>query len=146
MTIEEFLTKVSLLKDAIAMTRERLKESEIILITLGALGKGCESFVTSITTIYDLGMTFSSLCELLMDQEMRMQRNHSILSTYGSANVASKFTPKSGDQSGKSSDLNCQIYGRKSHSTLNCYNQLNLSKYPPAHSRELSASSPTGNN
>lgn len=50
MSMEDFITKVSILKDALAATGEGLKESEIILITLGALGDEYESFVTSITT------------------------------------------------------------------------------------------------
>lgn len=72
LSMEDFLTKVSVLKDAIVANGERLKEAKIILITLGALGEGYESFVTSVTTRYNPGMTFFALCELLMDQEMRM--------------------------------------------------------------------------
>lgn len=72
--MEDFITKVSVLKNALAATSEKLKESEIILITLGALGNKYESSVTSITTWYDPTMTIASLCELLMDQEMRSQK------------------------------------------------------------------------
>lgn len=48
-----------------------MKESEVILIARGGLTEDYESFVTSITTRFDHSMTFSSLCELLMDQKMR---------------------------------------------------------------------------
>lgn len=72
--MEEFITKVSILKDSLAPTGDTLKQLEIILITLGALGEEYESFVTSITTRFYHNMTFPMLCELLMDQEMRIQR------------------------------------------------------------------------
>lgn len=67
MSMEEFITKISMLNDALVATDEWLKESEIILITLGALGEGYDSFFTSIKTRFDLEMMFTSLCELLMD-------------------------------------------------------------------------------
>lgn len=67
--MEEFMTKISVLKGALAATDKQLKEFEVILITLGALNEGYDSFVTSVTTRFDPGMTFASLCELLMDQE-----------------------------------------------------------------------------
>lgn len=35
---------------------------------------------------------------------------------------------------------------RKFHSALNCYDRLNLMKFPPAHSRELSPFGPMGSN
>lgn len=50
--MEDFVTKVSILKDALAATGESLKGSEIILIMLGMLGEEYESSVTSITTKY----------------------------------------------------------------------------------------------
>lgn len=62
LSMEDFITKISILKDAMAATGERLKESEIISITLGALGEGCESFDASVTTRFDPEMTFASLC------------------------------------------------------------------------------------
>lgn len=69
--MEDFIIKISVLKDALAATGECLKDSEIILITLGALGEGYESFITSVRTRFDPEMTFASLCELLMDQDLR---------------------------------------------------------------------------
>lgn len=86
--MEVFITKVSILKDSLIATGETLKESEIILITLGALGEEYESFVTSITTRFDPDMTFASLCELLMDQDMRVQKG--ISGSQGSINIAAK--------------------------------------------------------
>lgn len=62
--------KGSVLKDALVAIGESLKESEVILITFGALGEEYKSFVTSITIRYDPAMTFASLCKLHMDKEM----------------------------------------------------------------------------
>lgn len=103
--MEDFITKISVLKDALAATDERLKEYELILITLVALGEGYDSFVTSITTRFGSKMTFSSLCELLMDQEIRTQQNQSVLNML-SINVVVKNSPKIGDQPSKT-DMKC---------------------------------------
>lgn len=65
--MKEFITRLLVLKDFLVAIGEGLKDSEIILITLGALGDGYESFVTSVTTRFDPAMTSTSLCELLMD-------------------------------------------------------------------------------
>lgn len=73
--MKEFITRLSVLKDSLAATGEGLKDSEIILMTLGVLGDGYESFVTSITTRFDPTMMFASLCELLMDKEIH-DRQH----------------------------------------------------------------------
>lgn len=73
--MEKFITKVSVLKDALTTTGETFKESNVVLITLGALNDEYESFIMSITTRYDLAMTFAFVCELLMDQEIRIQKN-----------------------------------------------------------------------
>lgn len=140
--MEEFLAKISILKDVLAATGERLKDSEIILDTLGALGNGYESFVTSVTTHFDPEMTFASLCELLMDHEIRSQQNQSIFNQ-PSVNIAIKDSPKLGEDNLSKSELKYQICSRKSHSTVNCYNRLNLTKYPPSHTRELSSFGPT---
>lgn len=56
-----------MLKYALSVAGEKLKESKIILITLSALGEEYKSFITSITMRYDHEMTFATLCELLMD-------------------------------------------------------------------------------
>lgn len=139
--MEEFITKVSILKDVLATTEEMLKESEIILIALGALNDDYESFVTSITTQYDLAMTFASLCELLIDQEMRLQRKANPLFSTESVNTVVNKESKSAQ-----SDFKCLICGRKGHSALNCYNRINLKRFPPTHNRELSATGPTSAN
>lgn len=53
----DFIKKISVLKDALAAQGNNLKESEVILITLGGLGEEYESFVTSIATRYDETIT-----------------------------------------------------------------------------------------
>lgn len=73
--MEEFITKISVLKDALATTGEALKESEVILIVLGALRDEYKAFVTWIITRYDPAMTLATLCEHLMDQEIHLQKN-----------------------------------------------------------------------
>lgn len=46
--MQDFVSKISVLKDALAATEETLHESELILIILGVLSDDYESFVTSI--------------------------------------------------------------------------------------------------
>lgn len=58
---------------------------------------------------------------------------------------AVKNSSKTEDQTSKI-DLKCQICRRKSHSALNCYNRLNLKKFPPSHTHELSLLGPTRSN
>lgn len=135
--MEEYITKVSILKDALVITREKVKDSEVILITLGGLGNKYESFVTSITIRFDPNMTFSSLCELLMDQEMCIQKARFL--NLAVVNVAAKTNPKSDDGSSQSkSEIKCQICSKKAHTMLNCYNHLNITRFQLTHGRELS--------
>lgn len=75
--MDEYISKVSILKDALAVTSEKLKESEVILITLGGLNEEYESFVIAITTRYDPNLTFSELGELLISHEMRITNSRS---------------------------------------------------------------------
>jgi len=140
LSMNDFLTKVAVLKDSLAAAGDKLQESEVILITLGALGDEYESFVTAITTRYDESLTFTTLCELLLDYEVRVQ-NARLPPT---VNVQSKssdspsvnFASRSGDSSART-DTKCQICTRKGHIALNCYNRLNLKKFKPTHNREL---------
>lgn len=97
--MEEFITEVSVLKDALATTGEKLKESKIILIMLGALGEEYESFVSSIMTRYVHDMMFTTLCELLMDQEMRLQKTRFLRPTSINVETKSVSSPKTGDSS-----------------------------------------------
>lgn len=58
--MEEFIIRILVIKDTLAATGETLKESEVILIALGALSDQYKSFVMSLTTRYDHGMTFAT--------------------------------------------------------------------------------------
>lgn len=94
-------------------------------------------------------MTFATLCELLMDHEIRLQKNQSSGSL--SVNAAVKSFPKKIEASKitspyPKSELRCQICTRKGHSTLNCYNRLNLTCFQPMHNRKLSPLGPNGSN
>lgn len=142
MLMEEFITKISILKDALATTGDILKEAEVILIALGALDDEYEAFVTSITTRFDPTMTFATLCELLMDQEI----NPLSLAQSVNAVVKPESRPTQSVSPSPKSDLKYQICQRKVHSALNYYNKINLSHFPPTHNRELSPFNPNGNN
>lgn len=142
LTIEEYITQVSVLKDALPARGERMKESEIILIALGGLGEEFESFVTSITTRDDPNLTFSTLCELLMDQEMKIQKARFLQGV--NFNVAAKPNWKSDPQSPATTGGRCQICSRRNHTAVNCYNRLSVTRYPPTNGRELSLHGPSG--
>lgn len=125
------------------------------MITLGRLNDEYESFVTSITTRYDPSLTFSELCELLMDHEMRKINSKSSnitpavnfaakTATYAS-NRTQSFPNKMYTQ-GSKSEIKCQICSRKGHGVADCYNRLNISRFPPSHNRTLSSSGPNGGN
>lgn len=58
-------------------------------------------------------------------------------------NVTAKAS-KSDDQQGCGKSGMYQIYARKGHTAIICFNHINLTKYPPTHSRELSTSGPIG--
>lgn len=56
--MEDYILWISVLKDALAATEEKLKDSEIILIALGGLSEDYESFITFIMTRFDHTMSF----------------------------------------------------------------------------------------
>lgn len=137
--MDEYISKVLVLKDALAATGEKLKESEIILITLGGLGEEFESFVTALTARYDPSLIFSELGELLMDHDMRLEKSRTSISRL--VNVATKSDSKSIPKS----DIKCQICRRKGHGAIDCYNRLNTTRFPTSHGRTLSPHDPNGN-
>lgn len=75
LSMDEYITKVTVLRDSLAAIGESIKESEMILITLTGLGDDYKAFVTAITARYDPELTFSHLCELLMDQDLRLAKS-----------------------------------------------------------------------
>jgi len=81
----EYLKKITIARDRLTAAGEKLKDSQVILITLGGLGSEYQSFVTSITTRFDKNMTFSHLKHLLMDHELQFSPTLKI-----DANVAVK--------------------------------------------------------
>lgn len=96
--------------------------------------------MTSVTTRYDPKLIFSELGELLMDQELRMNARNTVSRNLesGELNVVTKTN------AGSKYDVRCQICLRKGHGAIDCYNRINLSKFPPNHSRTLSVSGPSG--
>lgn len=70
---------------------------------------------------------------------------NSSLSLTSSVNPVRKYESKP-NQSESKLDFKSQICTRKGHSTLNCYNRINLTKFPPMHSRVLSPSGLNGSN
>lgn len=61
----EYLKNVSIAKDLLAVVGEKLKESQLILITLSGLGPKYSPFVTSITTRFDHTMRFATWSKFL---------------------------------------------------------------------------------
>lgn len=64
----DYIANANHLLDTLAMAREPLSQSDIVLTVLGGLGVEYEPFVTSITTRYYCAMTFIDLQALLLDQ------------------------------------------------------------------------------
>lgn len=121
--MDEYISKVAILKDALAATGQKLKETEIVLITLGGLGEDYESFVTANTTRFDPKLTLSGLDELLMVHEMQVEKSRSSILLVANIVVnSSALSPKS--------DVKCQICARKGHNFKDCYNRLNLTRFP----------------
>lgn len=143
----DFLPKVSILRDSLVATGETMKESVVILIVLSALGDEYESFVTSITTRFDLAMIFFTLCKLLIDYEVRFQESRRstmvniVTKSYKSddssykSDDSSMSSYKSSDSSSGRIEVRCKIYNRKGNFTLNYYcNRLNIKKFKRTHS------------
>lgn len=68
----QYLKQLSIAKDLLAFAEETLKESQIILITLGGLGEEYAPLVTSITTRFDHSMRFSTLKQVYLDYKMAL--------------------------------------------------------------------------
>lgn len=149
-SIEEYITKIVILRDALAATREKLKESEVILSTLQGMSDKYEAFVTSVTTRWDPNLTFSKLGELLMDQELRIaSRNSAAQIELEELNIVIAKTdrdkPDAKTNAGSRYDLRCQICSRKGHEgnrLLQSHKSITL--FLPNHSRTLSPSDPNG--
>lgn len=69
LSMYEYLKKIIVTKDKFVAAREKLKDSQIILIVLGGLGLEYQPFIISITTRFDHIMTFINLQHLLMDHD-----------------------------------------------------------------------------
>lgn len=102
--------KISILKDALVATGEHLKDSKIILITLGGLTEDYELFLTSNTTRFNHSMSSSSLYELFMDQEMRVQKVRLLSSSEINAAMKSESKSVERENHGSTKSMSCQIY------------------------------------
>lgn len=101
------------------------------------------SFVIWITTRFAPSTTFLALCELLMDQDMRIQKAWFLQTKID--NVVSKPNLKTVDlQSPSTKSLSCQICSRKGHEAINCYTRLNVIHFQPTHDQELWPNGPSG--
>lgn len=131
LSMENYILRISVWKDALVATGEKLKDSK-------------SSFVTSIMTWFDHTMTFSTLCELLLDHEMRQIGRNLMTELCGNRSTwywnqvkigTTCWNEEKRENSGKGAS--CQIYGCKNHTMINCYQHRNLSRYMPSHRREL---------
>lgn len=68
----DYLKKVSMAKNMQVSANEKLKESQLILITLGGLGQTNTPFVMSILTHFDHLMCFETLKQLLLNYKITM--------------------------------------------------------------------------
>lgn len=134
--MDDYIAKVTVLMDSLAATGEVVRESEMIQVTLAGLGDEFEAFTTAITTRYDPDLTFSQLCELLMDQDIRIEKSRSTEIQVANVNGHSKSGPT---RAPSKSETRCQICTKRDHNALDCYNRLNTSRFPPTHSRTLSS-------
>lgn len=137
------MDSVNLMNNQLATAGEILKDSQLIFIAIGGLGSLCESFQTSITTHFDHSISFESFTDLLLDFESSLEQAPATEEVTIQVNVASKSS-KGGESlsSGKATVI-CQICGKKNHNALNCFNRINVSKFPPQHNRQLSPMGPS---
>lgn len=140
MTIDEYLSKLLILKDELAAIGQEMKESEVILITLGGLSEEYKAFVTAIATHYDPNLTFSELCKMLLDHDLRTDKRSKVNVTTKSS--SSNQTPNLNHKS----EIKCQICSRKEHLVADCYNLHNITQFPPSYGRTLSPLGSNGNN
>lgn len=80
-----------------------------------------ESLVTSIMIGFIHSMTFSAICELFMDEKMRIQKVHSLAIGKVNTIVKSKSKFASEDNNDSSKKVPSQICMRKGHNAINCY-------------------------
>lgn len=75
-----------------------------------------------------------------MDHNLRLEKSR--LTNSVAVNIAAKASHPSVNQKSSKTDIRCQICTRKGHSAADCYNQLNLDRYPASHGRILSPLGP----
>lgn len=105
LSMSQYLRGISIAKDKLASAGERIRDSQIILTTLGGLGPEYKQFVTSITTRFDHSMSFTQLQQLLMDYELSEEQTATV-----EAHLVNKpYKEKSGGPRSHP----CQICSRK---------------------------------
>lgn len=128
MSMTDYLKKISVAKEKLASTSEKLHDSQVILIALGGLGPEYQPFVTSITTRFDHSMTFSSFQHLLMDHDLQFSVQRQTAVPF-EAHAIVRSGVKSDDQVPKSK-LQCQLCTRKGHVAVDCYNRISFGDFP----------------
>lgn len=122
----DYLMHARTLCNQLVAIGEIIPESELVLAVIGGLGTGYESLVTS--------MTFLDLEVILKDYDMSNAKEKSAPNFAHTVATVSQQRPTSENQ------FVCQIFGKKNHIALNCYNRYNAIKFPHNHKRNVGCS------
>jgi len=139
-SFSDYIAEINGYVEGLSVAGRKMDEQDLVLLVVAGLGDEYETLSSMITVRRD-NITWKEVKAMFMDTEVRNSRSNTL--TPLSANVveAPKVT-KQGKVNYKT--IPCQICSVKGHGALNCYNRINLTKFPPTHGRVLSPNGPTG--
>lgn len=131
----EYISEINQLLEGLSVAGKKMEDSDLVLLILAGLDDEYEALIQNVTSRRE-DVTYRELKAMFMDIEIRKGRSKA--NNPLSANVveAEKNT-KQGRINYKV--IPCQICSQKGHGALNCYNRLNITKFPPTHNRTLSS-------
>lgn len=127
LSVDQYIAAISKKADEVRDAGIFIEDEELTLFALDDLDSSYDAFVTAVTaTTKDL--SFSEFKGLLKAHEKCILREASLPSP--SANFTQKFQNQiNAGQLSNSSLVNCQIYNKRGHTAIICFNRHNESQY-----------------
>jgi len=133
-SISEYLSEVNAIIQALAVAGEKFEDTDLVILVLSGLDDEYEALVQNVTSRQD-EVTYRMLKTMLMDNEVWQRRsNQTNAISVNMVDISNKSLKNS-----KNSSQLCQICSKKGHVALNCFNKINLTKYPPQQKRTLTS-------